>query len=49
MASFRQFLAENKLWWVTPIVLVAALVVYVLIFDGVPEGEGDSPFIYDEY
>lgn len=47
MSSFKQFLAENKLWWITPIVIVAALVAYVLLTD--PSGAGDNPFHYDQY
>ena len=49
MSSFKQFLAENKLWWITPIVIVAALVAYVLITGSGGEGAGDSPFEYDQY
>ena len=48
MTSFRQFLVENKLWWILPIVIVLALVGYLLIFGG-PDGAADSPFNYDMY
>ncbi len=48
MTSFRQFLAENKLWWITPIVVVAAFVIYVLVTSDAG-GAGDSPFEYDQY
>jgi len=48
MSSFRQFLVENKLWWILPIVIVLALVGYLLIFGGA-DGAADSPFNYDMY
>jgi len=51
MSSFKQFLAENKLWWILPIVIVLALVGWMLLSD--PPGSGkpgeDSPFLYDSY
>jgi len=50
MSSFKQFLAENKLWWIVPIVLVLGLVAWIL-FAGGDEGKPgtDSPFLYDSY
>ncbi|MHC4846750.1 MAG: DUF5989 family protein [Planctomycetota bacterium] len=50
MSSFRQFLAENKTWWIVPIVIVLAIVGYILVSDQ-PEGIAgeDSPFDYSEY
>jgi hypothetical protein len=30
--SFLRFLAENKAWWLTPIVLVLGLLVAVVVF-----------------
>jgi hypothetical protein len=47
MSSFRQFLVENKLWWILPIVIVLCLVGYLLFFGGDPTA--DSPFNYDMY
>ena len=47
MSSFRQFLGENKLWWILPIVIVLGLVGY-LIFTNSGSG-ADSPFNYDMY
>ena len=50
MSSFRQFLAENKTWWILPILIVFAIVGYVLISDQPAGIQGqDSPFTYDEY
>ncbi|HZL99990.1 MAG TPA: DUF5989 family protein [Planctomycetota bacterium] len=52
MSSFRQFLVENKFWWITPIVIVLILVGWLLFQTGGPgggEATGDSPFIYDAY
>ncbi len=48
MSSFRQFLGENKIWWILPIVLVLGAVGYVY-FSGAGEGTAgeDSPFEYD--
>ncbi len=47
MSTFRQFLAENKLWWILPIVIVLCLVGYLLFFGGADAS--DSPFAYDLY
>jgi uncharacterized membrane protein YgdD (TMEM256/DUF423 family) len=50
MSSFGKFLAENKFWWITPIVIVLLLVGWLLYKTGTHEGAGsDSPFIYDAY
>jgi uncharacterized membrane protein YgdD (TMEM256/DUF423 family) len=50
MSSFREFLAENKFWWITPIVIVLLLVGWLLIkTGGHEETGGDSPFVYDAY
>jgi hypothetical protein len=50
MSSFRQFLAENKTWWILPILIVIVIVGFILISDQ-PEGIAgeDTPFNYDEY
>ena len=47
MTTFKQFLTENRAWWITPIVIVAALVAYVLLAG--PGGTADSAFVYDQY
>jgi len=50
MSSFKQFLGENKLWWIIPIVIVLGLVAWMLFSE--PEGAkpgADSPFLYDSY
>jgi len=49
MSSFRQFLGENKLWWITPIVIVLILVGWLLFQTSHGEDSGASPFVYDAY
>jgi len=50
MSSFRQFLVENKFWWITPIVIVLLLVGWLLFQTSRGEATGgDSPFVYDAY
>ena len=49
MSSFRQFLVENKFWWITPIVIVLLLVGWLLFQSGRGESTSESPFIYDAY
>ena len=50
MSSFRAFLAENKFWWITPIVIVLLLVGWLLFMSGGQKAQdGGSPFIYDAY
>jgi len=50
--SFRQFLIDNKWWWIVPVLLVLALVGFIMWRNlngsgaGVDEG---SPFQYDLY
>lgn len=44
-AEFYTFLMENKIWWITPVVLVL-LVVGVLIWLGSKDGDTVAPFIY---
>ena len=49
MKSFVQFLMENKVWWITPLVIVLGLVVVLVVF-GDPDPadpEAASPFTYD--
>lgn len=40
------FLKENWIWWLAPLIVAAALVVWLLWFS---EGSASSPFIYDSY
>ena len=42
LSEFLQFLAENKKWWLLPILLVV-LILGALVFLG---GSGAAPFIY---
>ena len=49
MSSFRQFLGENKLWWILPIVIVLALVGWMVVNQPGQDAEPDSPFAYDVY
>ena len=47
MSSFRQFLAENKIWWILPIIIVLLVVGWVVLTGG---DSGDaSPFVYDVF
>ena len=48
MSSFAQFLSENKVWWITPIVLVAGLIAYLLIFHGGGTPD-ESAFVYEAF
>ncbi len=50
MADFLGFLRENKIWWITPLVLVLALVAY-LYFSTINSGgvQADEGFQYDMY
>lgn len=50
MDGALKFLADNKAWWITPIVLVLALVAVLAIFGGDPDPadpDGATPFTYD--
>jgi hypothetical protein len=40
--EFFQFIAENKKWWLTPIVLVLLLMGMIVVLGGT----GAAPFIY---
>ena len=42
LAEFVGFMAENKLWWMTPILVVLALVGVLLVLGAT----GVAPFIY---
>ena len=42
VAEFLYFLRDNKKWWLTPILLVLALVGVLVFF----AGTGAAPFIY---
>jgi len=49
--SVRQFLIDNKWWWIVPVLLVVALVGFIVwrSLNGGSGAEGDSPFQYDLY
>ena len=49
--SVRQFLIDNKWWWIVPVLLVVALVGFIVwrSMSGNSEVVGDSPFQYDLY
>ncbi len=49
MNVLSRFLAANKVWWITPIVLVAALVVVMLLLEGRAGTAANSPFQYDAF
>lgn len=50
MSSFLKFLGENKVWWITPIVIVLGLVAYLLYAEQSSGAAGeDAPFVYDLY
>ena len=49
MNPFLKFLSENKIWWITPIVIVLGLVGWLILSEG-SQASGPSnadPFIYD--
>jgi hypothetical protein len=49
--SVRQFLIDNKWWWIVPVLLVVALVGFI-VWRNMHGGSGagaDSPFQYDLY
>ncbi|MFT7465040.1 MAG: hypothetical protein ACI9EF_003402 [Pseudohongiellaceae bacterium] len=49
MNPFLKFLSENKVWWITPIVVVLGLVGWLVLSDGANDGDSGTadPFIYD--
>ncbi|MGQ0551918.1 MAG: DUF5989 family protein [Planctomycetota bacterium] len=50
MSSFGRFLAENKLWWILPLVIVLALVGWMLFTEPTPgEAAGETHFQYPAY
>ena len=42
ISEFVMFMAENKMWWLTPILIVFALLGVLLVLGATPAG----PFIY---
>jgi hypothetical protein len=42
MAEFLSFVLHNKKWWLTPIIIVLALVAVLVVLGGT----GMAPFIY---
>jgi hypothetical protein len=49
MAAFMKFLGENKIWWITPLVLVFALVAFLYLSDTSSGPQTDEGFQYDMY
>ena len=43
MRSFWRFLMENKVWWITPTVLVIVLLVALILMTG---DKQIAPFVY---
>jgi len=43
--EFYDFLMENKIWWITPIVLILLLVIGFIVYTTMFEGES-IPFFY---
>lgn len=49
MDDLLRFLSENKVWWITPIVIVLGLVAFLISTgDGQAPPEG-SEFVYELY
>jgi len=44
--EFWTFLMENKIWWITPTVLILSLVIGFIIITAVTGGGPIAPFIY---
>jgi len=49
MDAFLRFLGENKVWWITPLVLVLGLVAYLYFTDTSGSPQTDEGFQYDMY
>jgi len=49
MTDFLRFLGENKVWWITPLVLVLALVAFLVFSDSSAGTQADEGFQYDMY
>ena len=49
MNAFLKFLGENKIWWITPLVLVLALVAFLYFSDTSSGPQTDEGFQYDMY
>ena len=49
--SVRQFLIDNKWWWIVPVLLVVGLVGFIVWrnLNGGPGVDESSPFQYDLY
>jgi len=43
LKEFLEFLKENKLWWISPIIIVLVLLGALIFFS---QGSAVSPFIY---
>jgi len=49
MNDFLSFLGENKIWWITPLVLVLGLVAFLYFSDAASGPQADEGFQYDMY
>jgi hypothetical protein len=50
MSSFRKLLVENAWWWITPIVIVIALVGFIVWRSHAGDGaRNEATFQYDAY
>jgi hypothetical protein len=49
MNGFMQFLRDNKVWWITPLLLVLTLVAYLVLVDQSSQTVADEGFQYDMY
>ena len=49
MDGFLKFLGENKIWWLTPLVIVLALVAWLVLSEGSDAPATDDQFNYDMY
>ena len=45
MGEFLTFLKENKIWWITPTVLILLLVIGFILMTAMSD-EGYAPFVY---
>lgn len=47
LKEFWTFLMENKIWWITPAVLILLVMVAFIVFSGLLSDDGAvAPFIY---
>lgn len=47
LGEFWTFLMENKIWWITPAVLILVVMIIFVVFSGLLSEDGAvAPFIY---